>query len=146
MSEKTDMKNKKLLWFILIVLGLLLIKPIYRWSDLRDVEKYTQELLMLPSDPTALNNRAAAYFALGEHELALQDLEAILRENPQLVDTRYNKAIILEDMGRFREAAEALAEEIVFYEEPGGIQVIRPDRLPELRRYYDLLLQRIAQE
>jgi cytochrome c-type biogenesis protein CcmH/NrfG len=58
----------------------------------------------------AYANRSACFLKLGEHERALADAERCVKIEPGFVKGRFRIGLALHALGRFAEAAAALAE------------------------------------
>ena len=74
------------------------------------VVHYTSCLHLHDSDHVAYANRSACFLKLGEHERALADAERCVAIEPGFVKGRFRVGLSLHALGRFAEAAAALAE------------------------------------
>jgi hypothetical protein len=74
------------------------------------VVHYTSCLQLDGSNHVAYANRSACFLKLGEHERALADAERCVKIEPGFVKGRFRIGLALHALGRFAEAAAALAE------------------------------------
>lgn len=74
------------------------------------VAHYTSCLALDPTFHVALANRSACFLKLGEHEKALADANACVAADPAFVKGRFRVGVALHALGRYAEAAAALAE------------------------------------
>lgn len=61
---------------------------------------------VLCEEPQVLENRGNVYLELGNYEMALQDFNRALQENPAKPDLIYKKGVSLMELQRFEEALE----------------------------------------
>ena len=74
------------------------------------VVHYTSCLQLDSNNHVAYANRSACFLKLGEHERALADAERCVKIEPGFVKGRFRIGLALHALGRFAEAAAALAE------------------------------------
>jgi hypothetical protein len=74
------------------------------------VVHYTSCLQLDSDNHVAYANRSACFLKLGEHERALADAERCVKIEPGFVKGRFRIGLALHALGRFAEAAAALAE------------------------------------
>ena len=72
------------------------------------VKHYTEAVKRLPSDPKALNNRAAAYTKLLAMPEALRDAEAAIKIDPTFIKAYIRKALTQQAMKELTSAIETL--------------------------------------
>ena len=77
-----------------------------RWEEA--IEVYDEALLVSPSNVEALSYRGWITARLGDNEAGLADLGEAVAVDPEYPDARVFTAILLDDEGRFAEAADQL--------------------------------------
>jgi len=90
---------------------------------------YSRALSLNPSEPRAHNGIGLLLYNQGRYPMALEQFEIALREMPNQVQIRYNKALALLKLGRTDEAEKEI-ERIEALEKEMNIQVSK-----ELRHY-----------
>ena len=88
------------------------------------IEKYTQAISYHPTNPIYLSNRAAAYSASGDHQLAINDAELAVAADPKYTKAWSRLGLAKFAMGDARGSAEAY-EKGIEYEGSGGSDAMR---------------------
>ena len=88
------------------------------------IEKYTQAISYHPTNPIYLSNRAAAYSASGDHQLAINDAELAVAADPKYTKAWSRLGLAKFAMGDARGSASAY-ENGIEYEGSGGSDAMR---------------------
>ena len=88
------------------------------------IDKYTQAIGYQPTNPIYLSNRAAAYSASGDHQLAISDAELAVAADPKYTKAWSRLGLAKFAMGDARGSAEAY-EKGIEYEGSGGSDAMR---------------------
>ncbi len=89
----------------------------------RSLKELNVALEMLPTDPSALMNRAQLFVETGRTELALEDLSKILEANPRMLRALENRAYVLEQLGRYDDAINDLTTILTL--QPDHVQAMK---------------------
>lgn len=76
------------------------------------ISEFDKALVIAPSDPIALSNKAGALIEIGQYEKAMPLLETALTVDPLMASALYNKAAYLSMMGEIAEALSCLERAI----------------------------------
>ncbi|KAH3687588.1 hypothetical protein WICPIJ_001398 [Wickerhamomyces pijperi] len=101
------------------------------------VEKYSEAIALIPSDPVYYSNRAAAYTSLKQFEKAVEDSEAALK-----IDDKYAKAysrlgVSNFALGKYKEAFEAYKK---------GLEVEGANPSDSMKKGYETAKKRLEEQ